>query len=151
VGDSIISLVKKLRHTNDTLQSFLTNVSKYQTQEHDRLVARKASDSKLQELEDKIETLFTLAGDPSVQGPDDIITLTDSIFADEGGKVVFSSIHRAKGLEAHTVIILPPDLLPMVRKNQSEREYTQELNIKYVALTRSKNTLVFIPKPTDGD
>jgi len=56
-----------------------------------------------------------------------------------------STIHKAKGLEAETVYILRPDLLPApFAKTASAIE--QEMNLKYVAVTRSLNTLFFLPE-----
>ena len=76
--------------------------------------------------------------------PFDIVKMIDRIFSDNVDGTIFSSVHRAKGLEAETVYIIRPDQLPLVRKDQQEWEIQQELNLKYVALTRSKNRLVFV-------
>jgi len=70
--------------------------------------------------------------------------MIDRIFSDDVDGTIFSSVHRAKGLEADTVYIIRPDQLPLIRKNQSDWELGQEYNLKYVALTRSKNRLVFV-------
>ncbi len=56
-----------------------------------------------------------------------------------------STIHKAKGLEADTVYILRPDLLPApFAKTASAIE--QEMNLKYVAITRAMNHLKFLPE-----
>ena len=56
-----------------------------------------------------------------------------------------STIHKAKGLEADTVYILRPDLLPApFAKTESAIE--QEMNLKYVAITRAMNTLKYLPE-----
>ncbi len=52
-----------------------------------------------------------------------------------------STVHRAKGLEADIVIILDNKSLPLVWNGQTREEYEQELNLRYVALTRSKEEL----------
>lgn len=53
---------------------------------------------------------------------------------------LLSSIHKAKGLEAHTVRIIEPDLLPHpMAKLPWQKE--QEMNLKYVAITRSTERL----------
>ncbi|KKK54829.1 hypothetical protein LCGC14_3080770, partial [marine sediment metagenome] len=66
-----------------------------------------------------------------------------TIFSDHSEGVVFSSIHKAKGLEAKRVYILEPGLMPHPMAKKSW-EMTQEINIKYVAYTRSLDTLVFV-------
>jgi ATP-dependent exoDNAse (exonuclease V) beta subunit len=47
-------------------------------------------------------------------------------------------------LEADRVFILEPENLPLVWEQQQEWEYQQEMNLKYVALTRAKVALFFI-------
>jgi superfamily I DNA/RNA helicase len=47
----------------------------------------------------------------------------------------FSTIHKAKGLEASSVYILRPDLMPSPWA-QGEDERRQEDNLTYVAITR---------------
>jgi superfamily I DNA/RNA helicase len=76
--------------------------------------------------------------------PYDVVTNIDRLFSDEKTGTIFSSCHKAKGLEAETVYIIRPDLMPLIRKDQKEWELDQEMNIKYVALTRSKDRLVFV-------
>ena len=60
---------------------------------------------------------------------------------------VLSTIHRAKGLEANRVFILQPDLLRRPR-GRAAWQMEQEHNLHYVALTRSKNTLIFVEEPS---
>jgi DNA helicase-2/ATP-dependent DNA helicase PcrA len=76
--------------------------------------------------------------------PYDVVQTIDRVFSDAKDGTIFSSVHRAKGLEADTVYIIRPDQLPLIRKDQKEWELEQEYNLKYVALTRSKNKLVFV-------
>lgn len=61
--------------------------------------------------------------------------------------IKLSSIHRAKGLEAKRVFILDYDKLPMFRNEQKDWERTQEINLKYVAITRAMNKLFLIESP----
>lgn len=64
--------------------------------------------------------------------------------------VKLSTIHRAKGLENERVFILNYDELPYYRLQQKDWERVQELNLKYVAVTRSLNELYLIEsKKTD--
>lgn len=59
------------------------------------------------------------------------------------GKVVLSSMHKAKGLEADRVFILDYGLMYRFAKPGSW-QYTQEKNLDYVARTRPKKYLGFI-------
>jgi DNA helicase II / ATP-dependent DNA helicase PcrA len=58
--------------------------------------------------------------------------------------VKLSTIHRAKGLENDRVFILNYNELPFQRLEQKAWEKVQELNLKYVALTRTKNELFLV-------
>ena len=58
--------------------------------------------------------------------------------------VTFSTAHKSKGLEADRVLILLPEKLPLTWKGQQDWEFEQEMNLKYVALTRAKKELVFV-------
>lgn len=67
----------------------------------------------------------------------DFITAADNA-------INLSTIHRAKGLENERVFILNYDELPYFRLQQKEWEKIQEINLKYVAVTRSLNELYLI-------
>lgn len=68
----------------------------------------------------------------------------ESMFSDldDRNAVVLSSVHRAKGLEADTVVILRPDLLPGPWA-ETPQDVRQERNCLYVAATRSRRLLAF--------
>jgi len=67
--------------------------------------------------------------------------MIEQIFSDNGkAGVKLSSVHRAKGLEANVVWILCPDLMPHPKAEQPW-EQEQEMNLKYVAITRAKREL----------
>lgn len=76
--------------------------------------------------------------------PYDVVKTIDRVFSDAKDGTIFSTVHKAKGLEADTVYIIRPDQLPLIRKDQQPWELDQEMNLKYVALTRSKDKLVFV-------
>lgn len=55
--------------------------------------------------------------------------------------IKLSSIHASKGLEHNTVTLYGTNLLPHPKATR-DWELQQEANLEYVALTRSKNTLI---------
>jgi len=55
---------------------------------------------------------------------------------------LFSTIHKAKGLESPDVYIIRPDLMPHPMAD-GEKELVQEGNLKYVAITRSSDQLTY--------
>ncbi len=58
--------------------------------------------------------------------------------------ISLSTIHRAKGLENERVFILNYDELPFFRLQHKDWERTQEVNLKYVAITRALSELYII-------
>ncbi len=75
------------------------------------------------------------------------------LFSDEAGFAgpTLSTIHRAKGLEAEHVILLGARKLgqPVSRRSSPEQD-EQERNLRYVAVSRSKNGLTMVDE-VDGD
>ncbi|BDP44536.1 hypothetical protein DAETH_45050 (plasmid) [Deinococcus aetherius] len=58
-----------------------------------------------------------------------------------------SSAHQAKGLEADRVFVMGYPLFAKLRQDQQEWERQQEENLKYVALTRARETLYLVGLP----
>lgn len=71
----------------------------------------------------------------------------ESLFSDNNPRtaIILSTIHRAKGDEAKRVIILGSNSLPFLFKCEHEWQEQQEWNLTYVAITRSKHSLFFVP------
>lgn len=95
---------------------------------------------------DKIETLVVLAEgctewEQIGRKIEDIFAKNDD--ADTAGMLVFSTCHKAKGLEADNVYVIRPELLPGPWARQEWQE-EQERNLKYVAITRAKRTLTWV-------
>lgn len=78
--------------------------------------------------------------------PSDVISKIDEIFSDNNKDgIILSTIHKSKGLEADNVYIIHPELMPSKWAEQ-DWELEQEENLRYVAYTRAKNVLGFVPK-----
>lgn len=143
IGEGIISLIKKLtKKRNVTTYALAQLVNEYANNERARLSKQKASDSRIQSLDDKLETVNVLC--EGMKDSDSVVERVNRLFQDTNpsNAVVASSIHRAKGLEAENVSIIRPDLLPL--RTKSPEAQTQEENIMYVAYTRSKSVLNFV-------
>jgi len=65
------------------------------------------------------------------------------VFSDDKQGIAFSTVHKAKGLEADRVFILHPEMMPHPKASKPW-EQQQERNIKYVSETRSKEYLGFV-------
>ena len=154
IGAGLTSLIKKLCGKNFKSATVLTLESKlddYLVKEIAKLDQKRlrtpVSDMQYELLEDKVSCIRLIA--QGLQTVGKVCDRIKELFSntDKDGmpqsKVVLSSIHRAKGLEADNVFILHPEKLPHPMATL-DWEIEQEYNIKYVAITRSMDTLYFV-------
>ncbi|MDD3474430.1 MAG: ATP-dependent helicase [Candidatus Dojkabacteria bacterium] len=138
IGEGLVRLVKKLKAF--TMEDFYTKLDKWKAGE-EKKARRRKSDSMMQQIEDKYECLMVISED--CKNVNEIIAKIEKIFSDDRSEIIFSSIHRAKGLESERVFILEPQLIPSKHANK-EWEIQQERNILYVAITRTKMNLYLV-------
>ena len=96
------------------------------------------------DMVDKINAIKQIGSRCS--SPGELRELLDKLFVDAitGNAVMLSTVHKAKGLEADNVFIICPELLPMRMDGQLPWDLEQEMNLKYVAITRAKKRLVWV-------
>lgn len=138
IGSSLTNLVK--RFETDDIDQFVANLGEYYEQEHSKLM-NYGKEMKALLLQDRYETLLFIANE--CNSVSELTTKINMLFSDKETGVIFSSVHKAKGLEADHIYILRPDLMPFP-KAQTDIEIQQELNCKYVAQTRSKDILTYV-------
>lgn len=169
IGDGLVSSVKKLWKTDD--KSFIYNLDNWlhgerakenakRNPDENRLIALEDRHACLMTFLDNLETTVVEAPQEDYEGEsygtvaervsptkEQLIAKIESVFTDD--KTVpgirLSSIHKAKGLEADRVFFLLPkggECPHPMAKSAWQRE--QELNLRYVAITRAKTELVFV-------
>lgn len=75
--------------------------------------------------------------------PRAILNALEEMFGDNAKEgVILSSIHKSKGLEADNVFFLDQHLIPSQYANTPE-QIEQEMNLKYVAITRAKKKIIY--------
>jgi superfamily I DNA/RNA helicase len=94
-------------------------------------------------IEDKYDTIMAFGEMADARNVAELIMHIEDIFDDKRAMVTFSSVHRAKGLEADNVFVINPSAMPSKRASQ-DWERIQEQNIMYVAFTRAKDTLYMV-------
>lgn len=142
LSDFAPKLIKKverlLRNYEGGLRAFQSMV----TQNYDDMVAKIESEHVKQRYFDERDTIIALAEeckDPFAV-PGLLQRLIDSNFG-----VTLATGHKAKGLEAETVYVLAPDLIPAPWVSPEDHNaMTQERNLYYVITTRAKQTLAFV-------
>lgn len=90
-----------------------------------------------EDLLDRVDTLEALAEGCSTA--DEVYARLDLLFSGNGPALLFSSTHRAKGMERDRVYVLAWTYKP-------ERSLEEE-NLAYVAVTRAKRELVLVEHP----
>jgi DNA helicase-2/ATP-dependent DNA helicase PcrA len=142
IGAGLLSLVKKLATgpNRESISNLLEKLTQWAEREVAR--ARKSADhnaeTRIAAIEDRAETIRALA--EGLANISELKTRLDELFEDSNGnapRIVCSTIHKAKGLEAGRVFILTDTF----RKDATSIE---EANIRYVAITRAQRELVWV-------
>lgn len=144
VGQGLISTLKKLNALD--VVDLTSKLSDWYHKETQKENAKKyPNENKLIALGDRYDCLQCFCAD--VTTVEEVIAKIERIFTDDKSApgIKLSSIHRAKGLEARRVFLLEPEGAtvphPMAR---SAWQRKQEYNLRYVAITRAIETLVFV-------
>jgi superfamily I DNA/RNA helicase len=126
-------LIKKYKSKNlEDLKKDLTRLS----------IENDEQESPNQTLNDKINSILSIAHQNHVTSINDLIFEIDKIFNNKSGIPLYT-IHGSKGLEFDHVIFLGSDLLPC-KYAQTEWQLEQENNLFYVAVTRAKKHLTMV-------
>ena len=144
IGKGLINLVHKLK--GRSVPDMLQKIGSWETRELARLKVQfaaakngraKTIEAKMDAVRDQAEMLISLTD--GARNVEEVVDRIDALFTDDGlgdaGVIVCSSVHKAKGLEANRVFVLAETL----RSHSAE-----EQNICYVAITRAKQTLVYV-------
>lgn len=147
IGAGLKNMIKRSKKTNiNDLFTFLADeLYKIQTTTAKRLnisLEEAKDDRRYILFEEKIGTLSALSEDCSDTGC--MLKKIDILFKDSAQGICFSTIHKSKGLEADNIFIIGLDKLPLKRAMNNPISAQQELNLKYVAITRGKKSLRFV-------
>lgn len=140
ISEGLIALVEQMEANN--VNELVEKLEKYLSVEVARLLERDLDDQ-ADALQDRVDCIlaFTEGQTEVIQ----VVNRIDSLFVkEEDGKgiVLFSSVHRAKGLENRNCFCLEPKQLPF--KASKEWQMEQERNLAYVCFTRSLLNFTFV-------
>lgn len=146
IGSQFTALVEKVGGLFP--EKFLDGLQSYLSPRISRLV-KDEDKVKLQALIDRRDAVITCFESFGFEcgNRDEFCKKILNLFCsdDEKPPVTLATIHRSKGDEADRVWILGSDLLPFTKKARHDWQVQQELNLTYVALTRSKSDLFLVP------
>ena len=147
IGLNLANMLKKTKKSNidDAYEIMELERTKMLAKMISRGMKREDAENSLviQTYQQKLDAIDALSvGTNSVQ---EVINRIERIFSDKSEGVCLSTVHKAKGLEANRVFIVEPETMPApwVKKPW---EMEQEANIHYVAITRARKELVYIPE-----
>lgn len=140
VGAMLIKIAEKFNAR--TIPQFLQRLEAWRQRRLNRVAKMEDAERKSAEVNDVADTLQAVA--EGAKGVTEISTRLASLFEDSkpGGRpaIVLSTTHKAKGLEWEKVVLLNNTYM---RKFRGENEpSTEEHNLYYVAITRSKSVLI---------
>lgn len=142
IGEALETLIDQIATSDSqSTESFNYSLQQYRSKEIEKL-SRAGRDDMIIAVEDKCETLTViLEACPTVAGMKQRIK---AIFSDDVGQgITYCTVHKSKGLEANRIFLIEPELMPHPSaKLDWQRE--QEMNIKYVAITRAKKELYWV-------
>jgi hypothetical protein len=143
VGQNLIALVRSRKA--QTMEQLYARMVDWHTEQITKERAKeRPSELRIASIQDKYQCIVAFCqGRNSV---DDVVAAIRRVFQeDTGSGIVFSTIHKAKGLEAKRVFLLQPRGARMPHPMAKlEWEVQQEHNLAYVAITRAIEELVFV-------
>jgi len=139
IGENLINFVE--RFNTDDLMQLEGLMREWTEREHSRLI-EKGKELAAEMVLDKHEVIMGIAQQSRTVM--DLVEKLRMMFSDKVEGVVFSSVHRAKGLEAKNIYVLHKELMPHPKANMESWEGEQEWNCLYVAITRSKSRLIWV-------
>lgn len=143
IGEGLVALIKKMRARDvDGLQAKL---ERFEQREVAKLLEQE-KEAQAEAIKDRVDCIrLTIDALPETgRTVGKLVARIRSMFEATGPVTTLCTVHKAKGLEWDRVYVLRPDLMPhpMARKPW---EQEQEVNLQYVAITRAKRELVYLP------
>lgn len=135
IGRGIIALVRKLKATS--VEDLLAKVQAWGEKECEKALAKMPehiADERCAFVQDQMMIIEAMADDATS------VTIVEdrcvNLFADDStGAVICSSVHKVKGLESKQCWLLEGTFMSHTQ---------EEMNIRYVAITRAKSTLNWV-------
>lgn len=141
IGKGLISLSKKLLPSDEIPVQQCSNIISEWLANETALAIANNLENKIESITDRADCLSAVLFSGGVKTSGQLRLQLERLFSKENERIELSSIHRAKGLEWETVILLDPWRIPS-KYARSKSALEQEFNLRYVAETRTKNRLI---------
>lgn len=134
----------KLCKRADKLAKGVKGMAAFRTVVHEffeEKLSKTKSDAIKARITDERDAIYVVAD--ICQKPEDVSKKFEELMRCKTGPILTTG-HKAKGLEAGRAILIRPDLSPAPWIDpEDEEEMQQELNLKYVMITRAKREFVY--------
>lgn len=147
IGKQMISLAKTVSKAHYSIKDFPTGLRTVTDKKIEDILHRKNAESLTQALNDRHDGLLACWEGIKPTSYESFFYGIEELFSDKESVVTLATVHRVKGLQRHRVFILHPELLGKWGRQDWQKE--QERNLKYVALTRSMDTLYFVREESE--
>ena len=146
IGDELMGLIDYLLRKSHgqvkTLPQLINSLDGYRSTQTLRLAQKKNMAGAIEAMNDKVDTIFAIM--ETTESISELSQTIDRLFTDNPYEaIVFSSIHKSKGLEADNIFIIREELIPSPMAI-TEDEMQQEENIKFIAYSRGKINLYHV-------
>ena len=144
IGKGLTSLVRKISgraFKSMSMGKFEEKLAEWTRKQID-IAKRRDQEDRIEQIQDKADSLFAIINGADVETLEELCHVIDDLFNGTRGPT-FSTVHRAKGLEAPRVFILDPQLMPS-KFARKPWQVKQENNLIYVAVTRALESLCYI-------
>lgn len=146
VGQGLITHLEKVaKLPNFAWVLFPSFLDQYQVTQEEALRGKRDEEMKVEKLRDQVAALRAVHGLSEARDVAELKEVILGLFTEGRPAITLSTIHRAKGLEEERVFIIRPDMLP--HPKATGWQAVQEMNLKYVALTRAKRELFYVEAP----
>lgn len=147
IGKSLIGLSRKILPEDLTPREICAGMLGDWMNGELALARANNQESRMETISDQGEALLAVLEGAECRDARGLRMVMEQLFARENGQVLLSSIHRAKGLEWDFVLHLDPWRIPGKWAKKAAKEgnpvpLRQERNLRYVAETRTKHTLM---------
>lgn len=145
IGKAMTQTIKRVMGRSQAIAQFPGMAEEYLVAELNNLRQKLGSEGQQEALNDRIECLQICFTTFQPQTVDQFCWEVTKLFEDDGNSpITLCTAHRSKGLENPRVFIIAPEKMPLVWKNQSAEQAGQEMNLRYVAITRAQEELYFV-------
>lgn len=150
IRKSLVNIVRSVESSeNFQYNNFLEFLGRFAIEKASKLRQKPHNERKLIELQDQVASIEVCYTSFNASSLNKFIEELETLFSEDNASITLSTIHKAKGLEEERIFLLYPEKLPLKWDKQKEWQLQQEMNLKYVALTRSKRTLYLVSEVPD--